>query len=273
MNAEADNEITIDESVRYSGKVLKFDRRRGFGYIQPDGKEETDKVFAHWRQITSSDEWPSLKEGSQVEYYLASKENAKRKSQKAFAAKITGPGGVAITVGDDNKTYLNRGQRFQGKVKFFDARKGFGFVSPSADFSFDGTDFKSTEAKIYLAREDIKHTSDIAPNLKDDQAVEFTLYKSKDKKDNDSYGAGDVTKIGGDAFSEDEFATKKCGWPKKRFNKGGKGGFGKMKGMNFGGGMPNVFMMNGMPFMMMPMGGGGGKKKWNKKNKQRGGSW
>merc|ERR1711964_411173 len=199
---------------------------------------------------------------------------AKRKSQKSFAAKITGPGGVAITVGDDNKTYLNRGQRFQGKVKFFDARKGFGFVSPSADFSFDGQAFKSTEAKIYLAREDIKHTSDIAPNLKDDQAVEFTLYKSKDKKDNDSYGAGDVTKIGGDAFSEDEFATKKCGWPKKRFNKGGKGGFGKMS-FGGGGGMPNVFMMNGMPFMMMPAVSATSsptartRKKWKNKNKKR----
>merc|ERR1711900_101986 len=173
-------------------------RRRGFGYIQPDGKEETDKVFAHWRQITSSDEWPSLAEGSQVEYYLTKKENAKRKSQKQFAAKITGPGGVAISVTDD-RTYPNRGQRFQGKVKFFDPRKGFGFITPSADFSFNSEAFKSTEAKIYLAREDIKHSSDIAPNLKDDQAVEFTLYKVAGK---DGHGAADVTKIGGDAFSE-----------------------------------------------------------------------
>merc|ERR1711964_515045 len=239
------------------------------------GKEETDKVFAHWRQITSSDEWPSLKEGSMVEYYLASKENAKRKSQKAFAAKITGPGGVAITVGDDDKTHLNRGQRFQGKVKFFDARKGFGFVSHSADFSFDGQDFKSTEAKIYLAREDIKHTSDIAPNLKDDQAVEFTLYKNEEKK---SYGAADITKIGGDAFTEEEFATKKCGWPRRRNfqNKGGKGGKNKMFQMPGMGGM-QVMMMNGMPYMMMPAGMNmmnfGGKRKNKRKNKKKTGSW
>jgi len=267
MNDESNDGITIDESTRYSGKVLKFDRRRGFGYIVPDGKGEDDKVFAHWRQITSSDEWPSLKEGTQVEYYLASKEGAKRKSQKSFAAKITGPGGVAISVTEENRTYPNRGQRFQGKVKFFDARKGFGFITPANDFSFDGEDFKSTEAKIYLAREDIKHTSDIAPNLKDDQAVEFTLFKNDDGKS--KYGAADVTKIGGDAFTEEEFATKKCGWPKKRRfnNKGGKGGFGKMMG-----GMGNVFMMNGMPYMMMPMGGGGGGG-WKKKNKNKGGSW
>merc|ERR1711964_308802 len=238
--------------------------------IIPEGKEEKDNVFAHWRQITSSDEWPSLKEGQQVEYYLGTKEGGKRKSQKKFAAKITGPGGLAITVSED-RTYPNRGQRFQGKVKFFDARKGFGFITPSADFSFNGEDFKSTEAKIYLAREDIKHTSDIAPNLKDDQAVEFTLYKNADKG---NYGAADVTKIGGDAFAEDEFATKKCGWPKRRFNNKGGKGFGKMNfgGGGGGGGMGQIFMMGGMPYMMIPMGGGGGGgRKW--KNKKKGGSW
>jgi len=265
MDAQNNDNITIDESVRYSGKVLKFDRRRGFGYIVPDGKGESEKVFAHWRQITSSDEWPSLAEGTQVEYYLGSKENAKRKSQKKFAAKITGQGGTAITVASD-KNFPNRGQRFQGKIKFFDARKGFGFISPSADFTFNGSDFKSTEAKIHITREDIKHTSDIAPNLKDDQAVEFALYKTEK-----GYGAGDVTKVGGEAFTEDEFATKKCGWPRRKFQNGGKGkkggknfGFGKMSGM------PQIFMMGGMPYMMMPV--QGGKKKWGKKNKG-GGKW
>lgn len=267
MNSTADEEITIDESVRFSGKVLKFDKRRGFGYIVPEGKGESDKVFAHWRQITSSDEWPSLEEGSQVEYYLAEKKNPKRKSQKSFAAKITGPGGNAVTV-SDKRSYPNRGQRFQGKVKFFDPRKGFGFITPAADFSFDGQEFKSSEAKVYLAREDIKHTADIAPNLKDDQEVEFTLYKNGEKEGN--YGAADVTKVGGDAFTEEEFATKKCGWPRRKFNnnRGGNGGFGKMMG---GGGMGQIFMMGGMPYMMMPMGGGGGGKKW--RNKKKGGSW
>lgn len=268
MDAQSGEGITIDESVRYSGKVLKFDRRRGFGYIVPDGKGETDKVFAHWRQITSSDEWPSLSEGLQVEYYLGSKADAKRKSQKKFAAKITGQGGTAISV-DVGKNFPNRGQRFQGKIKFFDARKGFGFVSPSADFSFNGDDFKSTEAKIHITREDIKHTSDIAPNLKDDQAVEFALYKTEK-----GYGAGDVTKVGGEPFTEDEFATKKCGWPRRKFQNGGKGK-GNKGGFSFGamgGGMPQIFMMGGMPYMMMPMGGGKKKRKGGKKNKG-GGKW
>jgi len=263
--ASKTDEIVIDESVRYSGKVLKFNRRRGFGYIVPDGKGESEKIFAHWRQITSSDEWPTLTEGMTVEYYQAKKEGGKRLSQKKFAAKITGSGGVAINVTVD-RTYPNRAQRFQGKVKFFDARKGFGFITPSTDFSFNGDAFKSTEAKIHIAREDIKHTSDIAPNLKDGQEVEFTLYKNAEKS---SYGAADITKVGGDAFSEDEFATKKCGWPRRKFGnkKGGKNsGFQMPKGFNFGG--MQMMMMNGMPYMMMPV---GGKKKGRKGKKKS--SW
>lgn len=274
MDASNDDGITIDESVRFKGSVLKFDRRRGFGKIQPEGKtDEDDAIFAHWRQIESSDEWPALKEGMTVEYYVGTKADAKRKSQKQFAAKITLEGGNPVTVAV-TRSFPNRSQRFQGKVKFFDARKGFGFVNPATDFSFDGTAFKASEGNIHIAREDIKTTADIAPSLKDGQEIEFTLFKTEEGK----YSAGDVTKQGGEAFAEDELATKKTGWPRKRRQNNGKGGKG-FGGMNkqmqqmmrmMGGGGQNMFMMNGMPYMMMPMGGGG--RRGGKKN-NRGGKW
>lgn len=274
MDASNDDGITIDESVRFKGTVLKFDRRRGFGKIQPEGKSEEDAIFAHWRQIESSDEWPALKEGMVVEYYVGTKAEAKRKSQKSFAAKITLEGGNPITVAV-TRTYPNRAQRFQGKIKFFDARKGFGFVNPASDFSFDGNTFKASEGNIHISREDIKTTADIAPSLKDGQEIEFTIFKTEEGK----YSAGDVTKQGGAAFTEDELATKKTGWPRRRRNnnRGNKGGnfnFGNkqmqqmMRMMQGGGG--NMFMMNGMPYMMMPTGGFGGRKK---KGGRRGGKW
>jgi len=267
-NETNNDDVTIDETVRFKGKVSKFDRRRGFGSIIPDGKGEDDKIFAHWRQIESSDEWPALKEGMVVEYYVGKKESGKRKSQKEFAAKITLEGGNPVTIASE-KTYPNRSQRFQGKVKFFDARKGFGFVLPATDFSFDGTDFKTTgDSNIHIAREDIKTTADCAPSLKDGQEIEFTLFKNEGK----GYSAGDVTKQGGEAFAEEDMATKKTGWPRRRkFNnggkKGGKGGFGGFKfpkGMMNMGGMGGMFMMNGMPYMMMPVQGGKrkGKGRW-----------
>lgn len=56
-------------------------------------------------------------------------------------------------------------------------------------------------------------------------------------------------------------ATKRTGWPKRRFkNKGGFGPMKGMKGMNMMG-AGQMFMMNGMPYMMMPVGGFGGRKK------------
>merc|ERR1711964_338331 len=113
---------------------------------------------------------------------------------------------------------------------------------------------------------DIKTTADIAPSLKDGQEIEFTLFKNAEKEG--KYSAGDVTKQGGEAFAEDELATKKTGWPRKRRNDGGKkGGFGGMKNMMnmmMGGGGGNMFMMNGMPYMMMPMGGQNNRRKKNK---------
>jgi len=256
-------EDIIDESVRYKGTVKDFNARRGFGYIIPEGKGEDDKVFAHWRQIESSDEWPQLKEGQVVEYYIGKKENAKRKSQEKFAAKITLEGGNPVTVAVE-RDFPNRQQRFSGEIKFFDARKGFGFIKPKSDFSFDGTDFKAGEANIYIAREDIKTDFDGAPNLKDGADCEFTLYKTDNSSSKGSkYGAGDVTKVGGGVFGEDDMATKRTGWPKRRFkNKGGFGPMKGMKGMNMMG-AGQMFMMNGMPYMMMPVGGFGGRK--NKK--------
>merc|ERR1711964_123245 len=109
MDASKDD-ITIDESVRFKGTVQKFDRRRGFGKLIPEGKGDDDAIFAHWRQIESSDEWPALKEGMVVEYYVGTKADAKRKSQKQFAAKITLEGGNPVTCSEE-RTYPNRARR------------------------------------------------------------------------------------------------------------------------------------------------------------------
>lgn len=274
MDAGKDDGITIDESVRFQGTVSRWDNRRGFGYIIPEGKGETDKVFALWRQIESSDEWPALKEGLVVEYYIGKKEGAKRKSQQKFAAKITLEGGNPVTLALD-RTYPNRAQRFSGTIKFFDPRKGFGFVLPSADFTFDGTAFKTGEGNIHIAREDIKTTANIAPSLKKGTEVEFTLYKTSDEKK--GYSAADVTKPGGAQFAEEDLMTKHTGWPRRRKVQKGKKGFGavnmkmlkKMMQQQMGG----MMMMGGNPYMMMnPMMMMGGKrKKKGRKNKKK--SW
>lgn len=292
------NEGTVDESVRYKGTVWKYEYRRGFGLITPEGESEKskNKVYVHWRQIQSADDWPALTKGMEVEYYLGERKKLIKRGDKLiekgtqkFAANVTLTGGGAVAISQDElkKNFPDRSQRFSGTVKFFHARKGYGFIKPSTDISFSGENFKAGEPKIYVAREDIKTTENTAPSLKDDLEVEFTLYKRENAK---QWGAGDVTLPGGQPVTEDNFGVM---GPKPRNwgNKGRKGGFGpfKMKGMPKGmvavpmggmGGMPMMNMMNPMMMggggggMMMPMnmmsmmmGGGGGKKKWGgKKN-------
>jgi len=286
-----ENDETIDESVRFKGTVVKFFKRRGFGTICPEGKDATKKedlVFVHWRQIQSSDEWPSLNDGQVVEYYLGEKTNPRKPSQKIFAAKVTGEGGNPVSQTDD-RVFPDRSQRFQGVVKFFDARKGFGFVKPKEDFCFDEQDFVAKKAGIYVCREDIKTADsvDTSPSLKDKAEIEFTLYKKTDVGSGKSkYCAGDVTKVGGEPLTAEDFKPRGVRGPRKG-GKNGKRKFNKManmkqlmkamKGMNMpmmnmmggmpmmGGGMP-MFQMGGQSFMMMP--NMGGKKKRRRKNKK-----
>merc|ERR1711964_303639 len=125
-------EDEIDETTRYSGTVLKFLKRRGFGRIIPDGKTAEDKddlVFVHWKQIQSTDAWPSLNDGQKVEYYLGKKANPKDPKKAVFAAKVTLEGGQPVNQAD-TRDFPSRETRFVGVVEFFDRRKGFGFIKP-----------------------------------------------------------------------------------------------------------------------------------------------
>jgi cold shock CspA family protein len=310
-------EDEIDETTRYTGTVLKFLKRRGFGRIIPAGKTEEDKddlVFVHWKQIQSDDAWPSLNDGQKVEYYLGKKGNPKDPKKAVFAAKVTLEGGVSVSHAD-TRDFPNRTTRFVGVVEFFDRRKGFGFIKPKEDFNFEDTDFlASKKGTIYVCREDINTADDVetSPSLKDEAEVEFALYKTTNEDGSIRWAAGDVTNVGGAALTADDFKVRQEGQKRKRTNKnkgkrGKKGQKGKknqkfpknkafqFKGqtlipMNMAQNQPQVFMMNGQPYMVMPqqfggmnmgmmnmMGGQAGRPKKrrrkNKKNKNKGGNW
>jgi cold shock CspA family protein len=311
--APAEPEETIDESVRYSGTIGFYNKRRGFGRIIPEGKTAEDKdshVFCHWKQIQSEDSWPSLSEGQKVEYYLGKKVNPKNPKKTTFAAQITLEGGSTVST-TESRTFPDRSQRFAGTVKFFDPKKGFGFLTPKEDFCFDDTDFPANAEKsqIYVAREDITTADgvDVSPSLKDGAELEFTLGKAE-KDGKTKYSAADVTKIGGEPLGTDDFKPRRKPGEKRPFKgkkkqKGKKKGKGKnqkrklnqafqmMGGMkmiplNMGGGMqPQIMMINGQAYMVQaPMGMGNmmgvpsvgfGKKKRRRKNKKgkKGGSW
>jgi len=301
----------IDETVRYNGTVFAYIKRRGFGRIIPEGKTEEDKddmLFVHWKQIQSSDEWPTLQKGQKVEYYLGKKLNPKDPKKANFAAKVTLPGGEQVNIAD-TRNFPARDTRFVGVVEFFDPKKGFGFIKPKEDFAFEENDFlASKKGTIYVCREDIKVADgvDVSPSLKDKTEVEFALYKVEEEDKKTKWAAGDVTKVGGEALTADDFKPRRAFDPnrkrqnkrKRNQNQKGKGKKGKKgnkqfnKGFKMGGktfipmnmmnNQPQVVMMNGQAYMVMPqMGGmqmagfggmnqaGGRKKKRRRKNKNK----
>lgn len=267
MDADAapeNDEGTIDETNRYTGEVVKYEYRRGFGLIKGEGNDGK-LVYVHWKQIESSDDWPALNKGMKVEYYVGSKVRGgtgKRAGEtQKFAAKVTGEGGTPVTVTQEDlsKTYPDRTQRFTGTVKFFHSRKGYGFVKPSEDIEFAEKKFPKENANIYIAREDIKTSAETAPVLKDGAEVEFTLYK-RAKASN--WGAGDVTKAGGEPFVAEDFGDL---GPRMNFKRKNQGGFGpNRKGKGKGGQQMMMIPMGNM----MGGGGGGGKKNMMKQMQQ-----
>jgi len=288
------NEGTIDESNRYTGEVVKYEYRRGFGLIKGEGNDGK-LVYVHWKQIESSDDWPALTKGMKVEYYVGERVRGgkgKRAGEtQKFAAKVTGEGGTPVSVSQEDlsKTYPDRATRFTGTVKWFHTRKGYGFVKPNEDIEFAEKKFPAANANIYIAREDVKTNAETAPVLKDGQEIEFTLYK-RAKASN--WGAGDVTKAGGVPFEAEDFGElgprinfkRKQGFGPNRGRKGKKGGQQMMMIPVMGGGggknmmkqMQQMMQMQMMQQMMMGgmMGGGmpmmmvqgGGKKKGRKQN-------
>lgn len=252
MNDETtkENPIKIDETTRLTGEVADYNRRRGFGYIIPEGADKEDKkvrVFVHWKQIQSDAQWPSLSQGQKVQYYLGEQTQGKQKG-KSIACNVTNETGGKIEA-NTGRNYLDKSQRFKGTVKYWNQEKGFGYIKIENDVTVAGTEFKA-DKDVYVPLDEIV-TDDEPPALKLKDEVEFTLYTT-DKGN----GAGQVTKPGGEKIS----------FPKEDRPKRQNRGFGPMKGMM------GIQFINGMPYALMPKGnwgGGWGGKSWGGQRKKR----
>jgi len=230
-------DVAVDETQRFKGTVKDFNRRKGFGYITPEGADAEDKsaqVFVHWKQIESADAWPSLDKGQVVEYYVGVHQKG-RKEGKKTACKVTGTGGTKLSA-DAGRTYLGD-ERFTGTVKHFNREKGFGYIKIEADISAGGETF-TADKDVYVPIDEIQ-TDDEPPALKKGDEVQFSLYKTEKGS-----GAAKVTNTDGSKYS----------WPKEERPKIQKNqGWGGMKGM---GGMMPVQFINGMPYALVPKGKG-----------------
>lgn len=252
MDADKDDDgrgaKLIDESKRYTGTVNRYNSKRGFGTIDPDDKianyPPKKELFVHWKDIQSNDDWPTLKEGMSVSFYLGQREGNDDPNQKYFAASVTNADGSEITVDEEDgqeKTWLDRDGRFSGTVSKFFLGKGFGFITLSEDVTLGGKTIKSGD--IYVSRECIQ-TTQTPPALMPGSTVQFTIYKTKR-----GYAAGDVTDENGDSIEVDlqkiANINKKAATGKRKRQQGGGGGFGgnfQAKRQRFGpGGRDNLW--------------------------------
>mmetsp|Transcript_53851 Transcript_53851/g.143294 ORF Transcript_53851/g.143294 Transcript_53851/m.143294 type:complete len:294 (+) Transcript_53851:405-1286(+) len=175
--------------------ALFFDKRRGFGFIKPDveGVVPDDKVMVHWGEITSSDKWPSLTKGQAVEFNLKKIEVKSGAAAMIRAVEVTLPGGEVVALDDEQELAReivgSREDRHSGKIKFYDAKKGFGYVV------LDQPVHDVEEAKV--TREEVLGGEAIP--LAKDLAIEFGLYRN----DKGVACTCDVTLPGGENISRD----------------------------------------------------------------------
>jgi len=131
----------VNPTTVYTGTVITYYKFQGYGFISPDQKGvlPNDKVFVFWKNIQSTDRFPSLLKDSQVQFTVSVVE--KRGVKTLQAENICGLGGVPISVQDEvdqKKTFVGgQNLRYTGTLKFFSPKQGFGYIKIDAGFQYD----------------------------------------------------------------------------------------------------------------------------------------
>ena len=72
VTGEVDEDFEFDDSTRYTGECVFYNKSGGFGLIKLDeeGVVPENKIMMFWREITSDDRWPFLRKELKVEFNL-----------------------------------------------------------------------------------------------------------------------------------------------------------------------------------------------------------
>jgi len=164
---------TMSTDSKVKGTVMRFFRGRGFGFIKPDGGGK--EVYVHWEDLVTDDHWPFVQKGTEVEFSQVDQDG------KSAAKDVTLANGEKIPV--FAKPYedreVNEEESFVGSIKFFDGRKGFGFVKPDEEITWKDT---SSGEGLFFSRDAILVSNagkGMALKVRDTMRVSFKVYKDK----------------------------------------------------------------------------------------------
>jgi len=203
------------------GIVVKYDRKRGFGVIKPDGDGKKKDYFIHWSNIVSSEQWPSLKGGMKVLYDLKLDDD-RRGNKKEVACNVTDRDGGDISVLPDDEGKDLSKNTFRGVVKFF-ARQGYGFITCDSKINYKKHKVPAG-SDVYVSREDVSFADDSLCTLSAGMRVQFKVCESDDQE---HLRAGEVTLEGGKPI---EITPREGGQGPRKGSKGRSGSKGKGKG-------------------------------------------
>merc|ERR1719394_1243539 len=171
---EEPKESEVDESVRVRGRVVSFFSRKGFGFVSISDEENEDaestKVFVHWKSITSSDRWPQLLPDTEVEFFIGTQKDGRK-----YASNVTAVSGEEIN-NEESKKLVDTA--IKGRVKFYDTKKGFGFIELLEDVTMDEDESLEKGSDVHVGRESII-SSDPRPGLRAGMEVEIFICRSE----------------------------------------------------------------------------------------------
>jgi len=194
-------DFEVDSERRYTGTVAKYSKFSGYGFIEMNDKDVVPKnmVYVYWKALDTEDRYPMLTPELEVEFSLTKRKDRDSGKYSVRASRVTLLGGGKIelqsTIDAEKKTFVGgQHQRFTGNLKFFDKRKGFGYITMNAANTFGETVPEQLRVELSEVNAGGRHPG----NMKD-LNVEFGIWKTK----KDVYKAYNMTLSGGEPVSQE----------------------------------------------------------------------
>jgi len=134
---DAQKEFIGNKESRYTGHLKFFDPKGGYGYINVDksnglGDDVPKQLRVETAEVNAGGRAPNRMKDLKVEFGIW-----KTKKDKHKAYNMTAPGGEPLTEVIANKRKVIEGETLEGKVEFYDFRKGFGLIIPKGELPKD----------------------------------------------------------------------------------------------------------------------------------------